>query len=144
MTIKVTALLTSASVALMYVLSAVIPNDPYFFLISSNIAVAIGRVLLAAILVQLVFRNKFRTIYGHVASCAAGCVLIGFGIAGIVIAPLDYSLFSYIKPLDYIFMIGSGLLLTHAALGYERGTERLPRLSRPRNLQLRLFSTGRA
>ncbi len=143
MTIKITALLTSVCVALVYVFSAMFPGDPYFFIISSNPAVAMSRLIFASLLINLAFRKRFYSAYGHLI-CAGAAVFFGvFGIAGIVIAPLDYSLFNLFRPLDYVFMLESSAILGLAAASYERGTKRLPRLSRPRHIQLRPFTAGR-
>lgn len=140
MTIKITAITASVCAVLLYVLATIFPNDPYFYVISSNPAVIIGRLVLAALLVWLAFRHKFKTAYGHRIAAGTGLAMVFFGIAGIIIPPMTYSLFSLFKPMDYMFFIESGIILNLAALTYQRGTERFPRISRPRNTQLRLFT----
>lgn len=140
MTIKVTAITVSVCVVLLYILATLFPNDPYFYLISSNSAVSIGRLIVAAGLINLAFKKKFTTGYGHRLAAGLAIAAVGFGMAGIVIPPMTYSLFNYFKPMDYLFLIESGVIYGLAAASYERGTKRFPRLSRPRNTQLRLFT----
>ncbi|HVX58877.1 MAG TPA: hypothetical protein VG964_04085 [Candidatus Saccharimonadales bacterium] len=100
----------------------------------------IGRLVLAALLIWLAFRPRFKMVHGHRISSFIGIFMIIFGVTGIIIPPMTYSLFTYFKPMDYMFFIESGIILNLAALTYQRGTERFPRLSRPRNTQLRLFT----
>lgn len=140
MTIKITAITASVCAVLLYVFATIFPNDPYFYVISSNVVVVIGRIVLAAVILRLAFKPKFETSYGHRIAAAAGLFMIAFGMAGIAIPPLTYSLFSYLKPMDYMFLIWTGTMLNLMALSYHRGTQRFPRLSRPRHTQLRLFT----
>lgn len=142
MTIKITALLTSVSVAVLYLFSLKYPNDPYFYIISSSAVIAAGRLLVAAAMLYLALRKRLYFNFSHTLLYTLGALFVVAGFAGIIIAPFDYALFNYLKPLDFIFMIEAGLYFGLAATSFEHGTKPLPRLSRPRALQLRLF-TGR-
>lgn len=139
MTLKATALLTSACAAGLCLFSLQAPNDPFFFFVSSSFLVVIVRLALAAVLVNLAFQQKFMYLKAHKAATVFGALLIVFGLAGILIEPLDYALFSLIKPMDYIFFIDAGLLFLVPALTYDRGLKTLPRISRPRLTQPRTF-----
>lgn len=140
MTIKITALLTSVSAVALYIISLQVPNDPYFFFISSNTIVGIVRLLLAAGLINIAFQSRFVYKYSHYALAAIGALFVGFGLAGLAIAPLDYALFNYVKPMDFMYFMLIGTFYAYAAASYGRGTERLPRLYRPRHNQLRLLA----
>ncbi len=139
MTIRVIALVTSACAACLYLFSVQEPNDPYFYLVSSNSAVVVIRLVLSAILVSLVFKSKFTYRLTHRLYGGLALALLVFGVSGIVIAPLDYALFNIIKPLDFIFFIGIGLVFSWATFGHERGDNSLPRLARPRPAKPKLF-----
>lgn len=139
MTIKVTAVLTFACAVLLYVLSALSPNAPYFYLISGGIALAMIRLALAALALALAFQTRFSTVYGQTLAGLSGAALLVFGTVGIMIPAIDYTLFNYIKPLDYIFLMQLGVLFSLAALSHRPGNRRMPRLSRPRHPQLSLF-----
>jgi len=140
MTIKITAIMASVCAVLLYVFAIAFPSDPYFYVISSDLAVVIGRLILAGVLLRLAFKNSFVTSSGHRICAVLSVLLVAFGIAGIIVPPLTYSLFTLFKPMDYLFMIESGIVFGLTSLTYSRGTERFPRLSRPRNTQLRLFT----
>lgn len=140
MTIKITALLLSACAAVLCVFSAIHPNDPFFFVISSNAGVVIARLLIVAALVFMALQKRFVYRGARYACGIFGALLITFGIAGILIVPLEYAAFNVLKPLDFIFALNMGVMFEVIVLSYERGTRRLPRLSRPRNPQLRLLT----
>jgi hypothetical protein len=140
MTIKVTAITVSVFAMVLYILGAAFPNDPYFDLISSNLIVGIGRLLVAGILLRLALKGRFAAQAGPYIARGAGLALIVLGLIGIVVAPVTYALFSLIKPMDYVFLMQTGIIFCLASLTYARGTERFPRISRPRNTQLRLFT----
>ena len=138
MTIKITALLTSVSAVVLYALSLWLPNDPYFYFVSGSMVIGIGRLIVAVILVTLVFRSKFIYKGSHWLAGGVGALLIIFGLAGLVVPWLDYSLYNFIKPLDFIYFLGAGTIFISAAIGYARGTHPLPQLNRPRLHQLGL------
>lgn len=140
MTIKITALLTSVSVVVLYIISLQAPSDPYFFFISSNTLISIIRLLLAAALINIAFQPRFVYKNSHYALAIVAAALIGFGLAGLAIPSMDYALFNYVKPLDFLYSLLIGTFFAYAAASYGRGTERLPRINRPRHNQLRLLS----
>lgn len=140
MTIKITALLTSVSAVALYIISLQVPNDPYFFFISSNTIVGILRLLLAAGLINIAFQSQFVYKYSHYGLAIVGALLIAFGLAGLAVPALDYALFNYVKPMDFMYSMLIGTSFAYAAASYGRGTERLPRLYRPRHNQLRLLT----
>lgn len=140
MTLKVTSLLMSVCAVGLYVFSVQRPDDPLFYIISNNLFTVIGRLLLAALLVHLAFRTFFKYALTHIVLAALAVALVGFSLSGLLVASLDYQLYEVVKPLDFIYMLTIGIFYMLAATSYGRGTERLPRISRPRSPQLRLFS----
>lgn len=143
MTIKATALLTSACVAVLSLLSALYPNDPFFFVISSSSGVVIARLFLVVLLLNLAFQKRFKYrasayVYGLVA-----VALTALGLAGIASPRLDY-IFSAVKPLDFILFLEMGVLFGLAAVSHEKGTRRLRRISRPRGATALRVSAHRA
>jgi len=140
MTTKIIALLTGVSAAVLCIVSVHLPNDPYFYFVSGGIVVGICRLLLAIALVNLVFQSKFVYKDSQWLAGIVGGMLIVFGMIGLVVPSLDYSLYNFIKPLDFLYFAGIGTMFTSAALSYDCGTRPLPRLSHWRASQLRLLS----
>jgi len=139
MTMKVTAITVSVCAGVVSVLGLLFPNDPYFYAISSNLTVIIGRLVLCILMVMLVYEQKFRTIHGHRITFMAAAGLFIFSLIAGAIPTFDYSLFNYFKPLDYLFFANCAFVFGLAGLTYPQGKRNfnLPRLSRPRSVQLR-------
>lgn len=144
MTIKITAAATSVCVALLFVFATIYPNDPYFYaLASSTLAVTISRLVLSLLLVRLAFKKKFKTVYGPSLLAALSVLLATFGLVGLLVPDITYSLFNWFKPMDFVFSIEAALVLGLAVASVERGKGRLPALHlsrlRPRPLSLASF-----
>jgi len=159
MTTKITAFVVSVVAAALFITGWLWPNDPYFFIISSNSAVAIVRLMLAGLLVWAVFGSNPRHAFAQYFYFGLASVLVVFGIAGMGVPNMDYALFNFVKPLDYVLIVGIGIFFGCASLSCGHGAKellqfsfrhppslrltqlRLPhlRLARLPALQLRLF-----
>lgn len=134
MTMKVTAITVSACVGLLSAFAMLFPNDPYFYVISSNLIVIICRLLLCIAIVVLASKTKFKTKEGPKFAAIAAMLLAAFGVSGLVVPVMDYSLFNILKPLDYIFLLNCAFVFGMASLSLKHGRRRLVsllRVSRP-------------
>ncbi len=119
MIIKTGVLLSGLCAALLYLLWLQNPDDDLFLFVSSNRAIVISRVILAAIFIIISFRQHFtyketRFIFGITAT-----LLTVFGFIGISIQSVDYGLIGVINPLDYLYFIGTGLMMLLTPLTYK-------------------------
>lgn len=139
MLIRSIASVTAFLVAMICVLLVIEPSDPLFYsFVSGNLWAAVGKSLLMLGVVILAFKNKFNYAAAHTICAWLGIALISFGIIGLMVPQVDYALFTYVKVLDFLLAIEVGIILSLASLSYERGSQKLPRISRPRQLTLGL------
>ncbi|MEX1995636.1 MAG: hypothetical protein WD887_02570 [Candidatus Saccharimonadales bacterium] len=139
MLIRSIASVTALLVAMICVLLVIEPSDPLFYsFVSGNLWTAVGKFLLMLGVVILAFKNKFNYSAAPAICAWVGASLIGLGLLGLMVPSVDYALFTYIKVLDFLLAMEVGVILSLAALSYERGHQKLPRISRPRQLTLGL------
>ena len=127
MTTKITAAAIFACVACLYVFSNLVPNDPYFYLVSSNSVIATLRLVLGIAIVSLALKQKFNYRCSTKVCRLSGLALIAFGLAGLIILPLSFALSSFVMPFDFIFALGSGLFLSYMGLALKPGKSPLPK-----------------
>jgi len=128
MTTKMIAGATSVCALCLYVFSTLIPNDPFFYLISSNFGIVILRSATSLLLLSLAFKKGFYYKMARPACLWLAATLSAFGLAGLLILPLDYALVNTVMPLDYIFAAGSGFFLGFLSLSLKPGKAPLPAL----------------
>lgn len=139
MLIRSISCLTAFLVGMICLLLVVEPTDPLFYaFVSGSLWSAIGKFLIMAGVVSLAFRKKFKYLASPAICAAVGASLICFGVIGLMVPQMDYVLFNYVKFLDFLLAMEIGVILSLASLSYERGTQKLPRISRPRQLSLGL------
>lgn len=137
MLIRSIACTTAFLVTMICVLLIIEPADPLFYsFISGNLWAAIGKSVIMSGVVILAFRNKFSYAVTPAICAAIGVVLISFGLIGLIVPPSDHGLFAYAKLLDFLLAMEVGVILSLASLSYECGDQKLPRISRPRQLAL--------
>ncbi len=141
MTTKIAAFVVSLVSAGLFITSRLWPNDPYFFIVSSNVVTATARLVLAGLMIKLAFGRRIQRRSTSHLYLGLAAALLGLGVAGLSMQSLDYALFNIIKPLDYIFIVGLGSLLACAGLGYryEPEIKKLNWFSSPHPFQLRLI-----
>lgn len=139
MVIKFIASVTAVLVAMICVLLLIQPNDPLFYsFVSASLWAAAGKSLLMLAVVILAFKNSFNYAVAPVVCAVVGAALISFGLVGLLLPSVDYALFNYVKVLDFLIAMEVGVVLSIVSLSHERGNQKLPRISRPRQLNLGL------
>lgn len=136
---KAIALAMFVCAAALLLFSSRSPNDIYFAFISGNVVIAIFRMLIIAVLIYLSFKRRFVYRLSHRVAGGLGVALICFGIITVAIESLTDTSLSFIKPFDFLFFVGCGLLISMTSLAYKHGRKKLPTFARPRGLQLQLF-----
>jgi hypothetical protein len=96
------------------------PKDYIFAVVAGGIVAAIIRVILAIALVAITYvklpKNKeFRNTLSYL-----GSVLAAFGVIGFATNSFDYSWYNRLEPLDYLFLIESGIVLNLLALQHHK------------------------
>lgn len=116
---KFISLATAIVILDVYLRSQLYSNDPLFLFASNKLAINIGMVLLAGAVVTVSFRNKFKNWLSFAAVAALAVILSVVGMVGIFLSNMVYSFSNILLPLDYMFMLESGIVLGICALSYE-------------------------
>lgn len=144
MIIKLTALIMSLCVALLFLLGLRNPTDVLFLFVSYNQAMTVIRVLVMALFVLLVIRSRFTYWETRVFYGVLGITLVGLSMVGILVESIDYRFIATIKPLDYLFFMGSGMMLAFLSLHYEHSRKFFSRPPlRQRQMQLKISTAPR-
>lgn len=91
-------------------------NDLLFLFISNNKLVSVGRILLAALVLSLAYRQTIKYRVTYRAAVLLCLVLIIFPIMTIIDPNIAYYSYGVFKPLDYIVSLDLGLVLAACLL----------------------------
>ena len=133
MTTKFISLATGIVALDVYLQSQLHSGDPLFLVVSSNLAINMIMVVLAALAVSVSFRKHFSNWYSYAATASAAGLLLIIGGAGMFLSNVLYMLPPAILPLNYIMMLQCGIVLAASALSYQHA---------PRPASVRLPSTA--
>jgi hypothetical protein len=119
MTTRFLSLATAIVTLDVYLQSRLSSTDPLFYFTSNNLAVNTAFILLAALMVSVSFRPKFKTWYGYAGCAAAGLFLCTLGTIGILFSDVDNFLSNILLPLNYLIILEAGVVLGLCALTYQ-------------------------
>ena len=91
-------------------------SDPLFFIVSGGLGPDLSRIALSAFMVLLAFFALPKKAHLVRSLLLTGTALIGIGITGVVISSVNYALYDYIKPLDFLMIIETGIVSNLVAL----------------------------
>lgn len=111
--------------AALYMLGLQSPNDPLLLFISGNPLFSSLRLILAISLLIISFKSRFKHKISGQASLYVGIALAISSIIGLAYVPAEYSLYTYVKPLDYFMILQIGLTYSLIGLTYKTANRKL-------------------
>lgn len=92
------------------------PTDPLFFIVSGGAVLGIVRILFSLALVVLTFVRLPKIKSFRIGLAIFGLPLMILGLVGLVTNSFDYAWYGLIKPLDYLLIIETGIVMNVLAL----------------------------
>jgi hypothetical protein len=116
------------------------PSDPLFFIVSGGVIDEIARLstvlfLLFASFIALPTNSAFKR-----SLMIVGLPLTILGGVGFLSNSFDYAWYSFLKPLDFLFMIEAGIAMNVLALEPQKSTTHFMLLPHHRHLIISAFS----
>lgn len=122
---KVSGIVMFVCSAAIYVLALQSPDDPLLLFVSGNPLVSSLRLILAISLIVISFKTKFRYKETPKIILAFGAPLAILSVFSLFDSTVEYSLYSFIKPLDYVMLLQMGLTYSLIGLTYKTGNRKL-------------------
>lgn len=116
MLLKFVSLITLISSLAIFSLNTKNPSDPMFFIVTGGAWAGVARILLAIILVLITTIKLPGRPATKIALGIFGLPLIIMGAAGIFTNSFDFALYGLIKPLDFLLIIETGIIMEVLAL----------------------------
>jgi len=141
MTRKFISLATAIVILDVCLRSQLFSNDPLFLFTSNNLAVNIVLSIMALAVATVSFKKQFKHWQSFAVAVVGAVVLGSAGILGFFFSNIDYAFSSILLPLNYLFLLETGIILAICALSYKH--EPVPssyRLPRPAELATKLVS----
>jgi hypothetical protein len=91
------------------------PSDPLFYLISINPGATLFKLSLVGAMLFMAFKDCIRNVFTRRGVAFYGVALIIFGVAGLVTPSLGNALYDYLKPMDLLLVIETGIVFSAAA-----------------------------
>jgi hypothetical protein len=129
MTRKFLSLATAIGILYVYLQSQLHSDDALFLVTSSNFAVNIALLGLAAAAVGVSFKDKFKMWESYLANMVMGVTLLFVGSIGVIYTSLDNYFSGLLKPLDYFIIIELGIIYGIFSLTYSHPPVKLKKLT---------------
>ncbi len=113
---KALSLATAAATLYVYQLSQLHSGDALFLVKSDNLALNAAFVALAGYLVYLSFRSRFKSWQTFLGSAVGATLLVSVGLSGFIYSSLGNSFTGAIKPMDYLFLLQAGIIMSICTL----------------------------
>jgi hypothetical protein len=131
---KSTSLVMAIAMTYLYFQSLIHYDDPLFLIVSNNIVVNIGLLMLVGAMVWVSFLEKFRHWQTYAAAAVLALILGLGGLVGILSTSLDYYFSNALLPLDYLAFLEISAGLGICVLSYKH--QPVPRQYLNRRLML--------
>lgn len=111
--VSLTSLMTALAI---FSVDATDPSDPLFYIVSGGVIHELFRFALIAILFIGAFAKLPNTRRFRISMAVFGWPLIILGAAGFLTNSFDYVWYGILKPLDFFFIVETGLVMNILAL----------------------------
>lgn len=122
---KVSSIVTLVCASAVYMLALQSPNDPLLLFISGNPLISSLRLILLVSMLIISFKLRFRYKQSTRLCLYLGGGLVFLSILGLFYTPMEYSLYTYVRPLDYLLFLQAGLTYSLIGLTYQTSNRKL-------------------
>lgn len=118
MVVKLLSVVVAICVGELFVLGVQAPGDPLFLFISNSPVVVAIRLILVATALIISFKKSFVYYFSRSAVGAVGLFLVFIGTMGAISQTISDEFGVYLKVLDFILLMVTGLVFCLATLSY--------------------------